>query len=164
MKELTRIIPNSTPLWRKNASIKKTVKQAIANGYTDIMVINEDNRMPNGLVVTHLPEGPTAHFKLSNVKITKDIKRDWREITSHRPEVILNNFTTRLGKVFQKIFPVKSQCTVQDSVILTFFSQYENRAFRGSYVSRSISLRPSISWKTRRDLPQPTGLHILQTS
>ena len=104
VKELTRIIPNSTPLWRKNSSIKKTVKQAIANGYTDIMVINEDNRMPNGLVVTHLPEGPTAHFKLSNVKITKDIKRDWREITSHRPEVILNNFTTRLGKDFQNIF------------------------------------------------------------
>ena len=73
------------------------VKQAIENGYTDIMVINEDNRMPNGLVVSHLPEGPTAHFKLSNVKITKDIKRDWKEITDHRPEVILNNFTTRLG-------------------------------------------------------------------
>ena len=108
VKELTRIIPNSTPLWRKNSSIKKTVKQAIANGYTDIMVINEDNRMPNGLVVTHLPEGPTAHFKLSNVKITKDIKRDWREITSHRPEVILNNFTTRLGKDFQNIFSAKS--------------------------------------------------------
>ena len=33
------------------------VKQAIENGYTDIIVINEDNRMPNGLVVTHLPEG-----------------------------------------------------------------------------------------------------------
>jgi len=106
VKELTRIIPNSTPLWRKNASIKKTVKQAIANGYTDIMVINEDNRMPNGLVVTHLPEGPTAHFKLSNVKITKDIKRDWREITSHRPEVILNNFTTRLGHSVARMLAV----------------------------------------------------------
>ena len=57
VKELTRIIPNSTPLWRKNSSIKKMVKQAIENGYTDIIVINEDNRMPNGLVVTHLPEG-----------------------------------------------------------------------------------------------------------
>ncbi len=50
------------------------VKQAIANKYTDIVVINEDNRVPNGLLVTHLPEGPTALFKLSNVKITKDIK------------------------------------------------------------------------------------------
>jgi len=106
VKELTRIIPNSTPLWRKNSSIKKMVKQAVANGYTDIMVINEDNRTPNGLVVTHLPEGPTAHFKLSNVKITKDIRKDWREITDHRPEVILNNFTTRLGHSVARMLAV----------------------------------------------------------
>ena len=84
VKELTRMIPNSTPLWRKNASIKKSVKQAINNNYTDILVINEDNRMPNGLLLTHLPDGPTAHFKLSNVKITKDIKRNWKDITDHR--------------------------------------------------------------------------------
>ncbi len=68
------MIPNSVPLWRKSSSIKKMVKQAIANNYTDIMVINEDNRTPNGLVVSHLPDGPTALFKLSNVKITKDLK------------------------------------------------------------------------------------------
>lgn len=49
------------------------------------------------MLLTHLPNGPTAFFKLSNVKLTKHLKRDWREITSHRPEVILNNFTTRLG-------------------------------------------------------------------
>ncbi len=68
------MIPNAVPLWRKSSSIKKMVKQAIANNYTDIMVINEDNRTPNGLVVSHLPDGPTALFKLSNVKITKDLK------------------------------------------------------------------------------------------
>ena len=32
-----------------------------------------------------------------NVKVTKDIKKDYNKITAHRPEVILNNFTTRLG-------------------------------------------------------------------
>lgn len=97
MKELTRIIPNSEPRWRNNSSIKKMVKDAANRGFTDIVVINEDNRNPNGLVVSHLPEGPTAHFRLSNVKITKDLRKDFRKITEHRPEVILNNFTTRLG-------------------------------------------------------------------
>jgi len=97
VKELTRIIPNSNPLWRQKTSIKKMIKQAQDNGYSDIMIINENNRMPNGLVVTHLPDGPTAHFKLSNVKVTKEIRRDWREISDHRPEIILTNFTTRLG-------------------------------------------------------------------
>ena len=97
VKEMTRVIPNASPFWRKNSSIKKMVKQAIENNYTDIVVVNEDNRMPNGLVVSHLPDGPTAHFRLSNVKVSSMIKRNYREITSHRPEVILNGFTTRLG-------------------------------------------------------------------
>ena len=97
VKELTRIIPNSEPRWRKNSSIKKMVTEAIKKEYTDIIVINEDNRTPNGLVVSHLPDGPTAHFKLSNVKVTKDLRKDFRAISAHRPEVILNNFSTRLG-------------------------------------------------------------------
>ena len=54
----------------------------------------------------YLSLGPTAHFKLSNVKITKDIRRDWREITNHRPEVILNNFTTRLGHSVARMLAV----------------------------------------------------------
>merc|ERR1719510_1927642 len=106
IKELTRMIPNSEPKWRKKTSVKKMVKEAVKLEYTDIIVINEDNRIPNGLVVTHLPEGPTAHFKLSNVKITKDIKRNWQEITDHRPEVILNNFTTRLGHSVARMLAV----------------------------------------------------------
>ncbi len=74
MKELSRIIPNSEPVWRRNASIKKTVHQAVSKGFTDLVVINEDNRIPNGMLISHLPNGPTASFRLSNVKITKEIK------------------------------------------------------------------------------------------
>jgi len=128
IKELSRIIPNSEPFWRRKSSIKKTIKQAIDRGFTDIVVVNEDNRHPNGLVISHLPDGPTAHFRLSNVKVAKELnvshgfmfskqtikfinqigsnvtlilncflQKDFRQITSHRPEVILNNFSTRLG-------------------------------------------------------------------
>merc|ERR1711915_1064441 len=92
MGELFRILSQNG---EKNASIKKMGKDAVKHDYTDIIIINEDNRSPNGLVVTHLPEGPTAHFKLSNVKITKDLRKDWKQISAHRPEVILNNSTTR---------------------------------------------------------------------
>lgn len=95
--ELARIIPNSLAKIRNRSSIKKMVKSAIRENFTDILVINENNRQPNGLVAIHLPNGPTAHFKLSNVKITKEIRRSHTEFTTHRPEVILTNFTTRLG-------------------------------------------------------------------
>ena len=49
------------------------------------------------MLIVHLPDGPTLQCKLSNVKITPELKRSHKEITQHRPEVILNNFTTRLG-------------------------------------------------------------------
>ncbi|CAB3375074.1 Hypothetical predicted protein [Cloeon dipterum] len=98
--ELCRIIPNSHSFFRKRASIKKIVESCKKEGsYTDIVVINENMNKPNGLLLIHLPDGPTAHFRLSNVKLSRKmhIKVDRREFTQHRPEVILNNFTTRLG-------------------------------------------------------------------
>ncbi|KAK9303575.1 hypothetical protein QLX08_004794 [Tetragonisca angustula] len=96
-RELTRIIPNSISLYRNRSGVKKMVKSAIARNFTDIIIVNEDQCKPNGMLIIHLPDGPTAHFKLSNVKLTTDLKRNHKEISKHRPEVILNNFTTRLG-------------------------------------------------------------------
>lgn len=96
-KELTRIIPNSKSLLRNRSSVKKIVKGAVKEGYTDILIVNENRKEPDGLLVIHLPDGPTAHFKVSNVRITTELRRNHKDITEHRPEVILNNFTTRLG-------------------------------------------------------------------
>ncbi|XP_076044351.1 ribosome production factor 1-like [Oratosquilla oratoria] len=103
IRELCRIIPGSEPRWRKRSSIKKMVKSAAKEGFTDIIVVNEDKRIPNGLLVIHLPEGPTALFRLSNVRVCKDIHRKFQEISPHRPEVILNNFRTRLGRVIARM-------------------------------------------------------------
>nr|CAG4641037.1 EOG090X09U6 [Eulimnadia texana] len=103
VRELCRIIPNSECRWRMRSSVKKMIKRAKENGFTDIVVVNEDRRVPNGLLVCHLPEGPTAYFKLSNVKVMKDLRRKANEVTSHRPEVILNNFQTRLGQTVARM-------------------------------------------------------------
>lgn len=96
-RELTRIFPNSIARYRNRSGVKKIVKSAISQDYTDVVIINENRKEPEGLLIIHLPNGPTAHFKLSNVKITTELKKSHKQISSHRPEVILNNFTTRLG-------------------------------------------------------------------
>lgn len=96
-RELTRIVPNSVSLYRNRSGIKKIVKSANKNGFTDILVITEYKKQPDGLLLIHLPNGPTAHFKVSNVKITTEMRKSHKNITKHRPEVILNNFSTRLG-------------------------------------------------------------------
>lgn len=76
-------------MWFFRSAVKKIVKSATDKGYTDVIIINEDQKMPNGFLVIHLPNGPTAHFKLSNCKITKEMKKNYREISAHRPEVNL---------------------------------------------------------------------------
>ncbi len=74
MKELHNCIPNSSILLRKGYDLKRLIPEANGRDYTDILVVNEDRKMPNGLVMIHLPEGPSAHFKLSSYKRGYDIK------------------------------------------------------------------------------------------
>jgi len=132
MKELTRIIPNSEPRWRNKSSVKKMVKDCVSKEYTDIIIVNEDNRTPNGMVVSHLPEGPTAQFKLSNVKVTKDLRKSHKDISAHRPEVILNNFSTRLGhgvaRMLACLFHYEPQFTGKR--VVTFHNQRDYIFFR----------------------------------
>jgi len=131
-RELTRIIPNSTSLYRNRSGVKKIVKSAIAKEYTDILVINENRKEPDGLLLIHLPNGPTAHFKVSNVRITTELRKNHKDITAHRPEVILNNFITRLGlgvgRMLGAIFHYDPEFVGQRAV--TFHNQRDFIFFR----------------------------------
>ncbi len=50
----------------------------------------------DGLTHIHLPDGPTAYYKLSSVRLCRDLAHHGVP-TEHKPEVILNRFNTRLG-------------------------------------------------------------------
>lgn len=92
-RELRQTIPNAEFRWRNRSNVKTMVKAAIARNYTDIIIINEDGRKPSkklfknnkifnkmfyfisdGMLLIHLPDGPTANFKLSNVRCCREIK------------------------------------------------------------------------------------------
>ncbi|GMR33847.1 hypothetical protein PMAYCL1PPCAC_04042, partial [Pristionchus mayeri] len=101
--ELQRCIPHAEIFSRKGVPLKKVVEQAKAKGYTDLLVVHENMREPNGIVFCHLPEGPTAFFKINNLTFTKDIKKTGSS-TDHYPEVVVNNFNTRLGHTIARMF------------------------------------------------------------
>ncbi|KAJ8508900.1 hypothetical protein ONZ45_g8875 [Pleurotus djamor] len=81
---------------------------AADRGYKHLYVVNEDMKKPNAITLVHLPNGPTAYFKLSSIQLTKEIFGHARA-TPHNPELILNGFVTRLGlavgRMFQTLFP-----------------------------------------------------------
>ena len=74
MRELCKCIPNSEVRVRRGTDVKKIVVQAVEREYTDILVVNEDRKLPNGLLIIHLPKGPTALFKVTNFKRGYDIR------------------------------------------------------------------------------------------
>lgn len=148
--ELRKCIPGAEMFPRKNIPVKKIVKQAIEAGFTDIMIVHEDKQKTkpgigsgillqyiylfyflDGIILCHLPEGPTAFFKINSLKYSKEI-RGVGESTSHYPEVILNNFNTRLGLLISRmlvcLFPQDPNFTGRR--VVTFHNQRDYIFFR----------------------------------
>ncbi|XP_056324077.1 ribosome production factor 1 [Danio aesculapii] len=130
--QLATVIPHAYVYYRRGLALKKVIPQCISRGFTYLMVINEDRKVPNGMVLCHLPDGPTAHFKVSSVRLRKEMKRRGKNPTEHSPEVILNNFTTRLGhsigRLFAALFPHDPQFVGRQ--VATFHNQRDFIFFR----------------------------------
>ena len=74
LAEMLEVLPNATYYKRQGFALKKIVEYASNRGFTDLLVFNEDRKAVNGLLAVHLPDGPTAQFRLSNLVLSKDIK------------------------------------------------------------------------------------------
>ncbi|VDL82780.1 unnamed protein product [Nippostrongylus brasiliensis] len=134
--ELNKCIPNAEIYSRKGVPLKKVVKQAISKSYTDLIVVHEDQKKPNGIIFCHLPEGPTAYFKINSLKFSKDIPATpasrCGESSAHNPEIVLNNFNTRLGhsiaRMFACLFPHDPK--FHGRRVVTFHNQRDYIFFR----------------------------------
>lgn len=156
---LTEFIPNVTFIKRKREYLMKEMATYCSNrDFSDLIVINEDKKKVNGLTFIHLPEGPTFYFSVTSLTTTEKIKGHGRA-TSHIPELILNNFNTRLGKtvgrLFQAIFPPQPE--IQGRQVITLHNQRDYVFFRRHrYVFRNEEkvglqeLGPQFTLKLRR--------------
>lgn len=158
-RELFRIFPNSTITLRNRMTAKKLCKSAIREGFTDMVIIHEDAKEPNGLLVIHLPDGPTAHFKLSNVKLTNELRKSHKEFTRHRPEVILTNFSTRLGYSIGRMlgslfhydpeFRGRRVCTFHNQRDYIFFRHHRYEFTKDGERAKLVELGPRFTLKLR---------------
>ncbi|KAJ1944838.1 Ribosome production factor 1 [Linderina macrospora] len=140
VKELVSVIPNLEYIKRgKKFELQQIIQFCRNRDYTDLMVVSEDHKEPTHLTIVHLPEGPTAHFRLTRIKGGKEISGHARA-TAHHPELILNQFTTRLGhtvgRMFAALFPQVPEFQGRQAV--TFHNQRDFIFFRRHrYVFRS---------------------------
>ncbi|KAI1617619.1 brix-domain ribosomal biogenesis protein [Exophiala viscosa] len=127
---LTSLFPNSKYIRRSSHrygykfSVREISSFATNQGYTAVIVLEEDQKRPSGMTIVHLPIGPTFHFSISNWYTSKSIPGHGRS-TDHIPELILNNFTTPLGlltaHLFRSLFPATPD--LQGRQVLTLHNQ-----------------------------------------
>uniref|UniRef100_A0A915D8G4 Brix domain-containing protein n=1 Tax=Ditylenchus dipsaci TaxID=166011 RepID=A0A915D8G4_9BILA len=87
--ELRKCIPNVEIFSRKNVALKKIAKQAIEREYTDVLVVHEDQKRPNGILLCHLPSEclfPKQPHYLGRRVVTFHNQRDYIFFRHHRYE------------------------------------------------------------------------------
>ena len=129
---LTDLFPNSRYIRRSSHrygykfSVREISQFAMKHGYTAVVVLEESNhkKIPGGMTIVHLPDGPTFHFSISNWYSGKQIPGHGRP-TEHIPELILNNFITPLGlltaQLFRSLFPASPE--LRGRQVLTLHNQ-----------------------------------------
>ncbi|PWN30452.1 Brix-domain-containing protein [Jaminaea rosea] len=153
----------------KGASLGKIAGWARKRGYNAMIVIGEDHKQPTMWTLIGLPEGPTAVFRLTSVRLGKEIGGHARS-TPHSPELILNNFTTALGhsvgSLLQSLFPSIPQLegrqvlTAHNQRDFIFFRRhrYEFALRKGEEKARLQEIGPQFTVKLRKLMPSlPKG-------
>ena len=108
LKEVKLLIPNADRMNRGGNTVRQLIDTCRAEGFTDLIVLQEHRGVPDGLVVSHMPYGPTAYFGLHNVVMRHDIPRV-APISEAYPHLIVHNLTTkiggRVGTILKHLFP-----------------------------------------------------------
>ncbi len=132
IRELLYVFPNSFFYPRRHFPITRLVEEANENGFTDLLIFNEDHNKVNGLTLVHLPHGPTANFKLSSVRLNKEIEGHATLGHLAKPEIILNRFTTRLGQRVARMLAAlfHQEPNFRGRRVMTFHNQRDFVFFR----------------------------------
>ncbi|KAL0626424.1 U3 small nucleolar ribonucleoprotein IMP4 [Plecturocebus cupreus] len=129
-KELKLVFPGAQRMNRGRHEVGALVRACKANGVTDLLVVHEHRGTPVGLIVSHLPFGPTAYFTLCNVVMRHDIP-DLGTMSEAKPHLITHGFSSRLGKrvsdILRYLFPVPKDDSHR---VITFANQDDYISFR----------------------------------
>eukprot|EP00484_Ammonia_sp_Unknown_P028565 CAMPEP_0197036470 /NCGR_PEP_ID=MMETSP1384-20130603/13963_1 /TAXON_ID=29189 /ORGANISM="Ammonia sp." /LENGTH=326 /DNA_ID=CAMNT_0042466651 /DNA_START=33 /DNA_END=1013 /DNA_ORIENTATION=+ len=105
INELLDSFPDAKYFTRRKFTIKGIIQQCIKRQFTSLIVVHDDKnnrgergfcRGPHKLLHVSLPNGPTAFYRLTSIRTRNQIYRG-SVSTGHRPELIMSNFSTRLG-------------------------------------------------------------------
>lgn len=132
-KELRLMFPNAQRLNRGSLLVSELISSCRANGFTDLIITHETRGEPDGLIISHLPYGPTAFFNLRHCVMRHDVaeESDISTVSEAYPHLIFHSFNSRLGRrvvqVLQHLFPAPK---MDSKRIITFANFDDTISFR----------------------------------
>ncbi|KAI0638288.1 Brix-domain-containing protein [Trametes polyzona] len=131
-KEMRLVFPNSHRINRGNYVVKELAEACRANDVTDLIVLHEHRGVPDAMIVSHFPHGPTVYFTLHNVQLRHDIASYKSSTVSEQyPHLIFENFSSKLGErirdVLKYLFPVPKEDSKR---VMTFSNEDDFISFR----------------------------------
>jgi U3 small nucleolar ribonucleoprotein protein IMP4 len=130
VKELKLVFPNSQRINRGGYKVEELVEACRSNDFTDIVIVQEHRGEPDGLVVCHLPYGPTVRFSMSNVVMRHDIEGR-ATVSEVFPHLVFHEFNSQLGdrvkNALKFLFPVPK---LESKRVMSFVNEKDFISFR----------------------------------
>jgi U3 small nucleolar ribonucleoprotein protein IMP4 len=137
VKEVKLLVPNSARINRGNNRVDELMESCRQSEFTDVIIVQETRGEPDGLVICHLPLGPTAFFSLSNAVLRHDLDPPAAPMSEAYPHLVLHNFNTDLGKrvanILKCLFPVPKHDSKR---VVTFANDNDFISFRHHMYSK----------------------------
>ncbi|KAG9103013.1 snoRNA-binding rRNA-processing protein imp4 [Ceratobasidium sp. 370] len=131
-KEMRLVFPNSHRINRGTYVVKELADACRANDVTDLVVLHEHRGVPDTLIVSHFPHGPTLYFSLHNVGLRHDVASYSQSTVSEQyPHLIFEGFSSQLGRrvmdALRYLFPVPKPDATR---VMTFANENDFISFR----------------------------------
>ncbi|CAD8116656.1 unnamed protein product [Paramecium sonneborni] len=131
MKEMGLIFPNCTRVNRGALVVKDLVTHCQQKNYSDLIIVHEHRGEPDGLIISHMPLGPTIYFGVKNAVLRHDLDVRADPLSEQYPHLIFDNFSTKLGErvitILKHLFPVPK---IDSKRVLTFHNENGVISFR----------------------------------
>jgi U3 small nucleolar ribonucleoprotein protein IMP4 len=125
------MLPNAKRINRGGYIVNDLVNLCLTKGLSDMVILHEHRGEPDGLIVCHMPLGPTVYFGLQNVVLRHDVDEKVESVSEAYPHLIFNNFTSKLGdritNILKHLFPVPK---VDSKRVITFSNHDDLISFR----------------------------------
>lgn len=131
-QELRLVFPNSYRLNRGNTVLRDLLQTCLAQNITDLLLIHETRGVPDALIISHLPHGPTLSMTLHNVVLRHDVSTNASSTVSEQfPHLIFEGFGSKLGErvtgILRALFPVPKDDAKR---VMTFVNDADFISFR----------------------------------